>query len=68
MKRKLLVTIDAGEKTCGKCECCEESWHDCSLFYINGGNTYLKKTADGDRLRCRACLAAERAAKARVRR
>lgn len=56
MKRKIIVTINADEKTCGKCQWL---WYgECTLHWKS-----LQVVADGgDDRRCSACLAAERKA------
>lgn len=66
MKRKIIVTINCEDKTCGKCDALFGS--DCGRFYTsnNGGslvNTELQGDERGRSLRCRACLAAEAKAK-----
>ena len=55
MKRKIAVEIDAGAKTCGKCEHCSR-WADwVKHCYLFGGIVIGKENAH----RCPACLEAE---------
>jgi hypothetical protein len=71
MKRKLLVTINAGEKTCDGCESHAAEDGHCGIFWTTEScyghsarphNTELEPDGEKD-LRCEACLSAERAAK-----
>jgi len=62
MKRKVLVTINADDETCGKCARRTSYW--CELFFSGRTQaTTLKGSGMIDYIRCRACLAAERKAK-----
>lgn len=66
MKRKIIVTINANEKTCGKCD--SLYGQGCVMFHqpCVGGprvSTDLVWNSRNLPLRCAACLAAERKAK-----
>lgn len=55
MKRKIIVTINADEKTCGKCD-----WRVGTFCHLFGEHVSASHQGDG---RAKCCLAAERKAK-----
>lgn len=70
MKRQIIVTINADEKTCGKCR--GLFYGECGMFYRREYeqwvNTKLSRdgiSADGsgESFRCAACIAAEKKAR-----
>jgi len=60
MKRRLVVTIDAGEKACGECEHmeCDILQFRCRVFRFWLGSRYGDERVT-DPLRCQPCLDAE---------